>query len=155
MGFSDRKMLQGKKVQANRMPLFLEHSSLFRLLYSIFSNLPRKLSWSKRNTEGENRVSPEEYRENLETMTQIMKEQGGNVIFIALASQEEIEDKRIDEKGEMYRQIMRQIAIQKDFPIIEAKDVWRNQKNLFADFIHPNKEGHRLLGERLQSYLTE
>lgn len=155
MGFSDREMLQGKKIPSNKNLLFLDRSSLFRVLYSIFSTFPRKLEWSERNIEGQSRVSPTEYRENLEQMTQIMARQGGKVIFLALASQEEIEEGRTDEKGEVYRKIMRQIATQVDSPIIEARDVWKNQTNLFADFIHPNKKGHRLLGEKLQSILIE
>lgn len=155
MGFSDREMLQGKNAQSSKNILLFERSNLFRVLYSVFSSIPRKLEWSKRNIDGRNRVSPKEYRENLVQMTQIMKRQGGKVIFLALASQEEIEEKITDKKGEKYRMIMRQIAIQEEFPIIEAKDVWLNQKNLFADFIHPNKEGHRQLGEKLQSFLIE
>ena len=133
--------------------LFLSKSNVFRVIFSFLSTVPQNIPWSNREKTGQNRVSPEEYQENLMTMTSFMKEQNGTVIFLALASQEEIEQGLIDEKGEQYRKIMKDISSKGNYPIIDAKDIWKNKQGLFADFLHPNAKGHQLLGEALRKNL--
>ena len=152
MGFSDRELFRRSK---NNTSSFFAKSSTYKMFVSIFSDIPSQIPWYDRSQEGENRVSPLEYKENLQAMVDIMTKKGGQVIFVALSTREEIEENITDPKGEQYRQIMNDIAKQNKIPIIEAnhKNIWKNQPDLFADLIHPNKRGHLLLGQALQRYL--
>ena len=152
MGFSDRELFRRSK---NNTSSFFAKSSTYKMFVSIFSDIPSQIPWYDRSQEGENRVSPLEYKENLQAMVDIMTKKGGQVIFVALSTREEIEENITDPKGEQYRQIMNDIAKQNKIPIIEAnhKNIWKNQPDLFADLIHPNKRGHLLLGQALRRYL--
>ena len=153
MGFRDRDLFQRSPQPIHT---FLSQSQLYRLLFYWFSNIPQKLSWDDRQKQdGSNRVSPIEYRENLIAMIEIMKQGKGDVLFVALATQEEVEQGHIDTKGEIYRKIMRDVAHQNNSIVIEAKEIWEvhQSTNLFADFIHPNAKGHQFLGEELKKYL--
>ena len=152
MGFSDRELFRRSK---RNTPSFFAKSSTYQMFVSILSDIPSKIPWYDRNQDGENRVSPLEYKENLQSMIDIMTKQGGNVIFIALATRQEIEEEIIDTKGEQYRQIMNDIAQQNKIPMIDTnqKNIWKDQPDLFADLIHPNKKGHFLLGQALKQHL--
>ena len=147
-GFEDIKLYERQRNS------YLSRLALFRLLETLLRGEDaRILRWHARPTQsssGPPRVSIPLYKQNLEAMLKLSAEHSCKVVLLGLYLEEELSGKP-EEMAEQYRHAMRSVAAAHQVPYWSARDAWQDEEDLFADFLHPNAKGHRLLG----SYFIE
>lgn len=144
----------------------LSRSSTFRLLdYTVRVQggdraAARKVGWTvgKGQQEGRRRVEANDYARNLEAMVALAHAHGAQVIFVLLASQDDL----ADAPGEppawaLYREIMRDTAARHGAPVVEVPALFQasglGRDALFIDEMHPTAVGHALIGQALADAL--
>ena len=142
-GFQDSELYHSNSF------VFLTKSALFRYLVSVFS--PQKhtnIRWHARpnnTTDISPRVSLKEYQTNLFKMHKLAKKYNCKVVFLALYLEEELAGAPED-LANKYRTVMQSVASSTGSSLWDAQEAWNGKTDLFADFLHPNANGHKKLG---------
>ena len=138
----------------------LSVSQLFRCIYKQFEFSSKVFSTGDPSAAIE-RVSLEEYRENLMNMVSDAGKRDVQVILLLLPHPgDQPEDVSGDERGLInngqdevshdYRETMRSVASRTDTLLVDMSEVVaQRQEALFLDDVHPNLDGHRLIAEVL------
>ena len=165
VGFQDKDLVRDYSVFRRRWQWqwlrLLRRSALFNQLRIAYlgdaKQARRDVAWQSgwnQGDMGEPRVPIEDYAENLSALTTLSQSFGAAVAFVGLAKKSELEG-AYDERAEQYRSLLRQTAELAQAPYIDAKTIWLDadvpSEQLFADFLHPSAEGHRLLGEAMST----
>ena len=163
VGFQDKDLVRDYSVFRRRwqwrMLRIFRRSALFNQLRLFFigdtKHKHRDVAWQNgwnQSDKGLPRVPLKNYAINIAALVTLSQSLGANVAFVGLAKQSEM-DGAHDELAEQYRTVLKNAADIANAPYIDAKTVWQRSKQpstaLFADFLHPSAEGHRLLGEAL------
>lgn len=147
----------------------LTRSAIFRLLdwhlrvKGSVANAHKVVDWmtSGGDTQGVRRVAIQDYADNLEEMVQLALERDGEVLFIVLANNEDLDESKEDRRMAWtpYREVMRETAARHGAPVIEVPELFEasgeDKGALFLDEMHPTATGHRIIGEALASLLLE
>lgn len=147
----------------------LTRSAIFRLLdwqlrvEDSVANAHQVVDWmtSGGDTEGVRRVAIQDYAENLEEMVQIALDRDGEVLFVVLANNEDLDPSKEARRMAWtpYRDVMRETAARHGAPVIEVPELFKasglDKGALFLDEMHPTDSGHRIIGEALAEVLLE
>jgi lysophospholipase L1-like esterase len=119
----------------------------------------RKVGWTlgSANHLGARRVDINDYAQNLETMVQMAKSIGAEVLFMLLANEEDINQVSGDRAWTPYREVMAETADRHGAPMLRIGDLFRatgmSKEQLFLDEMHPTKMGHQVIGKALADLL--
>jgi lysophospholipase L1-like esterase len=109
---------------------------------------------------GTHRVPPAAYQANLEALAAQAARHDAGLAFLILPHPEDITGRAQGESSfQDYRRAMRAVARAQRAPLVDGAQLFRqagvtDPDALFWDNIHPNREGHRLLGEGLAEALA-
>ena len=112
------------------------------------------------------RVPLEAYQKNVEELIRLAKKHSQKIVFVA---SKPIDDAKVDpipwaphlsyrnEYGKLYNDTIREICEKNSLPFIDLFEEWLklDYKKLLFDGCHPNTEGHKLIFERVKSFLVE
>ncbi len=107
-------------------------------------------------------ISQTEFQENLVKLVGVAHKLSHEVVLIGLVPVHEPDTTPFKENKHYtvsrmaeYNQIINQVAIDKGLKMINMFDDWKNGdlQELFADGLHPNTEGHRLMFEKVRDEL--
>ncbi|NOY26293.1 MAG: SGNH/GDSL hydrolase family protein [Oligoflexia bacterium] len=107
---------------------------------------------------GPRRVAIQDYARNLDTMVDLARSHGAEVLFMVLANREDLKRGRHPPAAwEPYRQVMRDTARRRGAQIIEVPRLFlssgRSADELFVDEMHPSALGHRIIARELTDLL--
>ncbi|MCE1245891.1 MAG: hypothetical protein LWY06_04540 [Firmicutes bacterium] len=89
------------------------------------------------------RVSPGQFRENLEKIASIARSNGAAVIYLNL------QPRLADKEPAVYRKILRDVAEKNGLFLDVSQDFAKNQQLYLPGGIIPNEEGHKLIAGRM------
>ena len=169
--FVDKEMLTAyasfEGSRSRNIQKTLHHSALYRVINyrrHALKKLPevRKVGWMVGRGEqiGLRRVALQDYATNLETITRMVHDQGGEVAFLILPNREDVEPTTTGPVAwEPYRQVMRDAAERHGTFVIDAPalfiDSAQSAEALFIDEMHPSATGHELIAQALLAELNE
>lgn len=110
---------------------------------------------------GERRVEIDDYAHNLQTLVDMARGAGAEVVFLMLANEEDVPAPQggPGSAWDPYRDVMREAAARNGAPLLEIPPVFqasgKTDESLFLDQMHPTATGHRLMGEALADLLEE
>ncbi len=122
----------------------LVYSALFRWVVTRVGPV-QDLRFRREGASGPRRVPIEDYAANLDELAR----GGVPVIFVRPCPQVEAEGQSSGHDWAPYVQAQRAVAEHHGQPVLDACEVFEGHRDLFLDELHPNAEGHRLLGEAL------
>ena len=101
---------------------------------------------------GLRRVPINRYAANLERYATEMHARGGGVLFLMPTNREDTLQKLEHHPWDPYRDVMRFMAERWNAPLVELWRVFpdRGGIGLFVDEIHPNAQGHQIMGEQIE-----
>ncbi len=160
---------KGVDMQVGRasLPWPLAHLALCRRIQSVLEPAPpapRKVRFlSSRDDVGAvagggppPRVSPKQYRKNLEAMVKVTLALGARPAFLMLPAPVDFDEVPPPRTIIRYRHLMRQVAARHGAPLLDGREVFRAVGSgfWFVDQVHPSPEGHHLLGRALAELLA-
>lgn len=97
------------------------------------------------------RVSPGEYRRNLETMIRMCRQADAKAVLLNLPP-----DRSLPPQPR-YRDILRQTAAQEGAPLVDIAGRWAaaDSISLYADNVHPNAAGHLAIAGQIFHFLED
>jgi hypothetical protein len=109
---------------------------------------------------GLRRVALNDYAANLENITRMVHEQGGEVAFLILPNREDVKPTTSGPVAwEPYRQVMRDAAERHGTFVIDAPALFiesaQSAEALFIDEMHPSAAGHEIIANQLLDNLNE
>jgi lysophospholipase L1-like esterase len=124
---------------------------------------PRTIGWwdpqSGAGTPGPGRAprtSLGQYMDNLHALAVLGQQHGARPVFVALPAPIDLDSRPVPSYIQDYRAAMYTVADALDAPFVDGPDVFGRAgatPAMFYDQVHPSVEGHRLLGEALESAL--
>lgn len=116
---------------------------------------------------GKEKVSPEQYKQNLSEIIKSSKSASSGIIFVGLSACDESlttpaswgDYVYTNERIEMYENAMREVAEQHDIFFIpiygKFKAALDSGESLLADGLHPNEAGHQFMADIILKQLDE
>ena len=110
----------------------------------------REVAWTLTPGSGRYRVMPAAYRDNLEALADLAREDGAEPVFLWLPSVRDLREQALEEPRPAYREIMRTVADEQGALWVDGATPFRGgEAGLLLDDVHPSAAGHARLGEVL------
>jgi len=120
----------------------------FMILRNFLLGILHKQAEQRKKIKSIQRVSPEDYRKNLEEISRIAKDNGASLIFLNLQ-----EDKTIKEQP-IYRRILKKVADKNGF-LLDIYSIFKQNPGYYVPGTRlPNKKGHAAIAGRLKDLLN-
>lgn len=103
-----------------------------------------------------NRVPIGNYEEQLYAIDQLIKENGGNTVFLLLPGRQDILYGKMGDFREGYRAVMREVAAKVDAPIADMPSQFHQigrEREYFMDDVHPTVKGYTVIARELEAIL--
>ena len=102
-----------------------------------------------------NRVPLSSYRKNLEHIVELAEKNNIRIAFLVLPGIRDLVDGTTGDFREAYREVMRDVASQKDYPIADmpSQFVGGDERHLFFDDVHPKTPGYKIIATELANQI--
>jgi lysophospholipase L1-like esterase len=142
---------------------FLSYSATWRELLRVMGKLkPVNVGWGQRTEAGmtgQQRVSINEYADNLEQLAELAQANGAEVLFIMLPHVEDLNSPGKIWPWHPYRKVMEDTAARHGYPLVRLPEAAQQSglsgTDMFLDELHPTYGGHRFIARVLVEKLTE
>ena len=106
-----------------------------------------------------NRVSRDEFIENMTEMNEVAKEHNATMIYLGTVYRDNQENPFQAEKIESYRSTLKNMAYKNNIAYIEfpqlMESAYPDNNIFFGELIHPNYLGHQIMAQEIYSYIVE
>lgn len=130
----------------------------YRLLRKCIFNL---FGMSKNSTgEKVQRVSSEDYEKNIQALNRLCRKNGSRLLLISIPfNKKEIDRLNFNARADFVLNQLENISKTYDIPLLHIPEMskgmpFADNSQLFLDVLHPSPAGHRIIMERLCSYLV-
>jgi lysophospholipase L1-like esterase len=102
------------------------------------------------------RTSLADYLKNLRSIVAETTKLGGKPVFLILPAPLDFDRVPPPETVRVYRAALQQVATESEAPLLDGPALFKQRADLsfFTDQVHPNRQGHQLLGKALGELLS-
>lgn len=142
----------------------LRNSALYRLVWRFYSPWlnAQQVRWLEgrqdvgTDVDSGTRVPLRQYIKNLKKMAKVARGTGARVAFLILPAPMDFDQAPVPDTVQRYRFAMKAVAEEEGAPILDSPALYKARGgniSYFADQVHPNSDGHFLLGQGLAELL--
>lgn len=137
----------------------LSRSRLYRFLERMFVRL-QGFSYSRNDVcpkkeSSARRVPPDDYKDNLKSMAKLMRQRGGDILFLSLVCRDK--DSLQQSIAEEHNGYIREVAAGLNIEVVDLEPAFKAGpgRDFFWDDIHFNSLGHRMAAEEIYKALKD
>lgn len=145
-GTKEDKARISKNSPAIKTKRILYKSHIFMTIRNYILGKLYERAGRRTEPRGVHRVSPEDFKENLEEISRIAKENGAKLVFINPQDEKGIRDKKTYRK---YRDIVRYVAKKNGYLIDLQSSFLKNPEYYLSDTKIPGILGHKAIADKL------